>query len=100
MNSQASSDEVNKSIIKNQIGKYNKEWQEALNTLYAQYSTNPTVSQKIRILEAALKLNANDVYFIKSTADWRLPKEEIKLRNMRYLELCYLEKIGLYKMEY
>ena len=76
-------------------------WQDALDALYVQYATEPTPAQRIKILESALGLNAPGVsYCIESTADWRIPKEEIELRNMRCLELDYLEQIGLHKPQY
>lgn len=75
-----------------------KEWQAALDALYVQYATEPTTTQRIKILEAALGLNAPGVsYCISSTADWRIPKEDVDLRNMRCLELDYLESVGLHK---
>lgn len=75
-----------------------QEWQEALDALYIQYATEPTPAQRIKILEAALGFNAPGVsYCISSTADWRIPKEDVELRNMRCLELDYLERVGLHK---
>jgi hypothetical protein len=80
---------------------YPQEWQDALDALYTQYSNAPTPVQSIKILEHALGLDTNGVsYSISSTSDWRIPQEEIDLRNMYYLELDYLELIGLYKPEY
>lgn len=75
-----------------------QEWQDALDVLYIQYATDPTPAQRIKILEAALGLNAPGVsYCISSTADWRIPKEDVELRNVRCLELDYLERAGLHK---
>jgi hypothetical protein len=75
-----------------------QEWQYALDSLYVQYAAEPTPAQRIKILEAALGFNSPGVsYCIESTADWRIPKEDVELRNMRCLELDYLEQIGLHK---
>lgn len=78
---------------------YPKEWCDALDALYEQYSSDPTVKQRYKILEGALGLTPGS-YSISSTSDWRTPQEEIDLRNMQVQEQEYLEQIGLLTPDY
>jgi hypothetical protein len=92
-------DETPPGVVEEEAYKQPENWQSALDSLYIKYATDPTPKQRIKILEAALGLT-NAAYSIESTSDWRTPVEEIEFRNMRVLELDYLELIGLHSPHY